>query len=121
MRLYTQPLRQQRMTGLIADAGTVWTWFRYVTATGGTAYAGIGDTPAYTTGYLTGIWAQAGQREQDNPGGQFVVGQETLFCKEKVGTADRLSYSGAQYEVIAEPQPAQLYETMYYKTVIKRG
>jgi hypothetical protein len=63
MRLDTQPLRLQRLTGLLSDAGTVWTIFRHVTAQGGTAYLGIGAAEVYTTGYITGIWAQAGQNE----------------------------------------------------------
>jgi hypothetical protein len=121
MRLYTQPLRDQRLTGLIADAGSIWTLYRHVTAGGGTAYLGIGAADVFTTGYITGIWAQAGQNEMGLAGGQVAAGQETLYCKERIGTADKLSYSGANFEVVQEPTPAILFGCMYYRNTIKRG
>jgi hypothetical protein len=121
VRLDTQPLRQQRLTGLISDAGTVWTLYRHVTAEGGTAYLGIGATETYTTGYITGIWAQAGQNEMGLAGGQVPAGQEVLFTREKLSTADKVAYSGASFEVISEPTPAILFGCMYYRNTIKRG
>lgn len=121
MRLTLEPIREQRLTGLIADAGSVWTWYKHVTATGGTAYLGIGAQDVFVTARITGIWAQAGQSEYGAAGGLVPAGQEVVYCREKVGTADRLAYSGATFEVVSEPQPAFLYQTMYYKTTIKRG
>ncbi len=122
MRLSLQPLREQRLTGLIADAGTVFDWFHFVTAQGGTAAYGIGATPIYITGHITAIWQQAGQQARNMAGGQMPEGQEVLYCTQKIPTADRLKYGNAVFEVIAEPQPARLMGTdFYWKTVIKRG
>jgi hypothetical protein len=121
MRLILQPQRDQRLTGLISDAGTVFSWFHYLTASGGTAAYGIGPTPIYVTGQLTGIWQQAGQKTQNMGGGQLPFGQEVIYCKECVGTADRLTYGNAVFTVVEEPSPARLFGTMYYKVTLKRG
>jgi hypothetical protein len=122
MRLTLQPLREQRLTGLFFDAGTPFIWYHFITAENGTAAYGIGPTPYYVTGRITAMWQQAGQNVQNMAGGQLPVGQEVIYCREKIPTADRLSYAGGTYEVVAEPQPARLMGTDFcWKTVIKRG
>ena len=121
MNLTLDAMREERMTRMIGDAGSVWTWYKHVTAQGGTAYLGIGPSDIFATARITGIWAQAGQNELGLAGGLIPAGQEVLYCVERVGTADRLSWSGANFEVVAEPQPALLFQTMYWKTVLKRG
>lgn len=122
MRLTLQPLREQRLTGLLADAGTVFTYFHFVTAENGTAAYGIGATPIYVTGHITAMWQQAGENAQNMAGGQMPVGTETIYCRERIDTADRLSYGNAIFEVVSEPLPARLMGLDFcWKTTIKRG
>ncbi len=122
MNLSLRPGIESRMARLFDDAGLTFTWYRFVQVTGATASYGMGGTPQYATGYVTGIWADPSkQRFWQQPGGVTVAGQETLYLRAKVGTADVLAYSGQEFGVEGEPFPAQLFGVMYYRTPVKRA
>ena len=121
----SQALRQQRLEYIpqfLENAGTPFTWYRYVTANAGTAAYGIGSTPVYATAQLTGIWAALGKgQEQRLAGGQVLQGDEVIYTQALVGTADRLTYGGITFEVVSEPWEVRHGDVLYQAVGLRRG
>lgn len=121
----TQSLRQIRLDRIpqfFEDAGTVFTHYVYVTANTGTPAYGLGNTPVWATGQLTGIWAAQGKgQEQGMAGGQVVAGDEIIYTMAHVGTADKLVYGSQTFEVVSEPWEVKHGESLYWAIGLRRG
>lgn len=107
---------------LYNQVGQTAVWRKYVSASGGVAAAGEGDTLYYHRHTITGMFGNRVVEqlpEHQTPGGMVAAAQVYVVTREQIGRQDELVWNGIAYRADSDPVRATL--AGHWVTILKRA